>query len=194
MAPNGKADVNALEIGATVAITLKGAGTVEGAVYTVDPVTKTVILFSPAEKPVTQDSRDVRLVPHHAIQTIKVLKPADAADKKALVAPLPCVDVSACRKREEDAFEAMESAMAMLNPTASASGQACFDALSKTLDCSWNGDAINVLDQVRVDPPYTEGSCVSLDGNKASLGRIQKILAAGLKKTSSADSLAQAGR
>ena len=29
----------------------------------------------------------------------------------------------------------MEAAMAMLNPNASAAGQACFDALSKTLDC-----------------------------------------------------------
>ena len=175
-------------------IKLKEAGTCEGAVYTVDPVTKTVVLFSAAEKPVTQDSRDVRLVPEHAIDSIKVVKPPDAKDKKALVAPLPAIDVAACEKREQDAFEAMEAAMAMLNPNASAAGQACFDALSKTLDCSWNGDSINVLDQVRVDAPYTEDACVSLDGNKSSLERIRKIVTAGLKKASSADDLAQAAK
>ena len=69
MASNGKVAVDKLKIGATVSIKLKDAGTCEGAVYTVDPVTKTVVLFSAAEKPVTQDSRDVRLVPEHAIDS-----------------------------------------------------------------------------------------------------------------------------
>jgi len=194
MAATGKVAVDKLKIGATVSIKLKDSGSCEGAVYTVDPVTKTVVLFSAAEKPVTQDSRDVRLVPEHAIDSIKVVKPPDAKDKKALVAPLPAVDVSACKKRESEAYEAMEAAMAMLNPNASAAGQACFDALSKTLDCSWSGDSINVLDQVRVDAPYTEDACVSLDGNKSSLERIRKIVTAGLKKASSADDLAQAAK
>ena len=97
------------------------------------------------------------------------MKQPDAKDKKALVAPLPAIDVAACKKRESEAYEAMEAAMAMLNPNASAAGQACFDALSKTLDCSWSGDSINVLDQVSVDAPYTEDARVSLDGNKSSL-------------------------
>ena len=139
MAANGKVAVDKLKIGATVSIKLKDSGSCEGAVYTVDPITKTVVLFSAAEKPVTQDSRDVRLVPEHAIDSIKVVKPPDAKDKKALVAPLPAIDASACEKREREALEAMEAAMAMLNPNASAAGQACFDALSKTLDCSWSG-------------------------------------------------------
>ena len=139
MAANGKVAVDKLKIGATVSIKLKDSGSCEGAVYTVDPVTKTVVLFSAAEKPVTQDSRDVRLVPEHAIDSIKVVKQPDAKDKKALVAPLPAIDVAACKKRESEAYEAMEAAMAMLNPNASAAGQACFDALSKTLDCSWSG-------------------------------------------------------
>ena len=67
MASNGKVAVDKLKIGATVSIKLKDSGSCEGAVYTVDPVTKTVVFFSAAEKPVTQDSRDVRLVPEHAI-------------------------------------------------------------------------------------------------------------------------------
>ena len=118
MAANGKVAVDKLKIGATVSIKLKDSGSCEGAVYTVDPITRTVVLFSAAEKPVTQDSRDVRLVPEHAIDSIKVVKPPDAKDKKALVAPLPAIDVAACKKRESEAYEAMEAAMAMLNPNA----------------------------------------------------------------------------
>ena len=195
MAANGKVAVDKLKIGATVSIKLKDSGSCEGAVYTVDPVTKTVVLFSAAEKPVTQDSRDVRLVPEHAIDSIKVVKQPDAKDKKALVAPLPAIDVAACKKRESEAYEAMEAAMAMLNPNASAAGQACFDALSKTLDCSWNGDSINVLDQVRVDAPYTEDACACRStGTKASSERIRKIVTAGLKRAWLGDDLAQAAK
>ena len=141
MASNGKVAVDKLKIGATVSIKLKDSGSCEGAVYTRRPSPrKTVVLFSAAEKPVTQDSRDVRLVPEHAIDSIKVVKQPDAKDKKALVAPLPTIDVAACKKRESEAYEAMEAAMAVLNPNASAAGQACFDALSKTFaDCSWSG-------------------------------------------------------
>jgi hypothetical protein len=163
MAANGKVAVDKLKIGATVSIKLKDSGSCEGAVYTVDPVTKTVVLFSSAEKPVTQDSRDVRLVPEHAIDSIKVVKPPDAKDKKALVAPLPAIDQSACEKREQDAFEAMEAAMAMLNPNASAAGQACFDALSKTLDCSWSG---MISASRRVEEP-------SLHSNASSPGMME---------------------
>ena len=83
MAANGKVAVDKLKIGATVSIKLKDSGSCEGAVYTVDPITRTVVLFSAAEKPVTQDSRDVRLVPEHAIDSIKVVKQPDAKDKKA---------------------------------------------------------------------------------------------------------------
>ena len=45
MASNGKVAVDKLKIGATVSIKLKDSGSCEGAVYTVDPVTKTVVLF-----------------------------------------------------------------------------------------------------------------------------------------------------
>ena len=58
----------------------------------------------------------MRLVPEHAIDSIKVVKPPDAKDKKALW--LPCQNrCKACKKRESEAYEAMEAAMAMLNPT-----------------------------------------------------------------------------
>ena len=38
-------------------------------------------------------------MPEHAIDSIKVVKPPDAKDKKALVAPLPAIDVAAQEAR-----------------------------------------------------------------------------------------------
>ena len=172
-------------VGMTVELTLKGDGggapTVSGAVYTVDPVTGTVVLFSAAANG-RREARDVRLVPAHAVAGVKVVADASPRDAEALVQPLPAVDLKLCAKREAEAFEAMETAMAQLNPNATPEGQAMFDALSKTMDCSWVDDSINVLDQVRVDAPYGVDDCVSLDGNTDSLARIRKVMQGSLKK------------
>jgi hypothetical protein len=172
-------------VGMTVELTLKGDGggapTVSGAVYTVDPVTQTVVLFSAAANG-RREARDVRHVPAHAVAGVKVVADASPRDAEALVQPLPAVDLKLCAKREAEAFEAMETAMAQLNPNATPEGQAMFDALSKTMDCSWVDDSINVLDQVRVDAPYGVDDCVSLDGNTDSLARIRKVMQGSLKK------------
>lgn len=184
--------LEAVKVGASVKITLKGGAAsspgesgskevCEGAVYTIDPVTKTVVLFSKAADE-RREARDVRLVPSHAIESVYVVADATADDEKALVTPLPPVDLKLCAKREAEAFEAMEQAMAQLNPNATPQGQAMFDALSKTMDCSWLDDSINVLDQVRIDAPYGVDDCVSLDGNSNSLDRIRKVMQGSLKK------------
>jgi len=175
-----------LRVGATVRVTSSaaGVGVCEGCVYTVDPVTKTVVLFSSAAKGRASE-RDVRLIPAHAIRTIYVIADATGDDESALVAALPPVDLRVCAKREADAFEAMELAMAQLNPSASPDGQAMFDALSKTMDCSWVENSINVLDQVRIDAPYGVGDVVSLDGNVDSLARIKKVMMGSMKRMAS---------
>lgn len=182
--------LSSVKVGSTVRITLKSetSEVCEGAVYTVDPVTKTVVLFSAAASPSASgrnggdSARDVRLVPEHAIRSILVVAEACEDEEKALVQPLPPADLKACAKRESEALAAMEAAMAQLNPNASPAGQAMFDALSKTMDCSWVDNSINVLDQVRVDAPYGVDDCVSLDGNKNSLDRIRKVMQGSLKK------------
>lgn len=174
-----------LRVGATVRVTLSApVGVCEGCVYTVDPVTKTVVLFSSAAAGRVSE-RDVRLIPAHAIKAIYVIADATGDDESALVAALPPVDLRVCAKREADAFEAMELAMAQLNPSASPDGQAMFDALSKTMDCSWVENSINVLDQVRIDAPYGVGDVVSLDGNVDSLARIKKVMMGSMKRMAS---------
>ena len=58
--------------------------------------------------------------------------------------------------------------MSELNDSASPEGQTVFDALHKTLDCSWvEGDCINVLDQVS-PPTHTHTHNRSGEGRSAS--------------------------
>lgn len=39
------------------------------------------------------------------------------------------------------------------------------------LDCEWSDQSIVVLESVRIDPPYTNKDCRSLDGDQPGLDR-----------------------
>lgn len=175
-------DLDAVELGWKVRLVLlDGKEWYEGAVYTVDPVTNTIVLFSKPTAPGNRaDAYDVRLVPSHAVEKVVVLdREADPA--LAVSRKMPLVDQKQLAKREQEAFQAMERAMAQLNPSASPEGQAIFDGLNKTMDCTWLQNSIVVLDQVRIEPPYGTDDCFSIDGNQSALDRIRKVLT-GIKK------------
>lgn len=172
-----------VEMGWEVRLCLVGQTICEGKIFTVDPVTNTIVLMSPpseAPPPGQGECCDLRLVPPHAVEKIVVIN-READPALAITADTPKVDPKELARREQIAFQEMEKAMAELNPNAPPGGQAHFDALNKTMDCTWNENSINVLDQVRIDPPYDVDCCHSLDGNQASLDRIKKVLT-GIKK------------
>jgi hypothetical protein len=55
--------------------------------------------------------------------------------------------------------------------------QSIFDALSKTMPCTWQGSAISVMDSALVQPPYTTGD-MTITGDKAAFERVKKVLQA----------------
>jgi len=101
----------------------------------------------------------------------------EATEERAKFGEPTPVDDKELEKRERTAMEAMEKAMAALNPRAPKPGQAVFDALAKTMDCAWLDNSVVVLDQVKIDPPYEPDNCLSLDGDQNALDRIRRILA-----------------
>lgn len=165
----GSMSVDSVEVGWSVRLTLSSDKSVSGSVYTIDPVTKTIVLFGETEG----EGRDVDLVPSHAVRDVEVLEKKSTESK-----PL---DPKQLAKREEEAYVAMERAMMALNPKATPEGQAIFDGLNKTMDCTWIENSINVLDQVKIDPPYAPENCHTIDGNQKSLDRIKRVLV-GIKK------------
>jgi Anticodon-binding domain len=75
----------------------------------------------------------------------------------------------------------------LLRTQASPRGQACFDRLLKACnEVVWKDDAIVVLHQIRVDPPYTPNTCTIISKNQSggkgkaldvsSLERVRKIV------------------
>jgi len=63
--------------------------------------------------------------------------------------------------------------------------QQIFDALSKTMPCSWNNKSIVVMDEVIIGPPYNAENCKMVQGKtvqESILERVQKVLELEKKK------------
>jgi hypothetical protein len=55
--------------------------------------------------------------------------------------------------------------------------QSIFDALSKTMPCTWQGSSISVMDSALIGPPYTTED-MTLIGDKGAFERVKKVLQA----------------
>lgn len=56
--------------------------------------------------------------------------------------------------------------------------QSIFDALSKTMPCTWQGRTIHVMDVVLVEAPYTVDNVTTSSEHKGALERVKKVLQA----------------
>lgn len=103
------------------------------------------------------------------------------------ITPLPVVSKKTLEEREKRAFRLAEESFAHINQKASTEGQAVFDRLLKACnEVVWKEESIYVLNQIRVDPPYTKDDCKLLAGpggslNEGSLDRVKKIVASSSK-------------
>jgi len=99
-------------------------------------------------------------------------------------AALPRVSKKALEEREQRAIKLAKESLRHINQRASPEGQKVFDTLLRAChDVVWKGDAILVLGEIRVDPPYTAERCSRVREGLAGfdedgLERIKKIVAA----------------
>mmetsp|Transcript_20137 Transcript_20137/g.26025 ORF Transcript_20137/g.26025 Transcript_20137/m.26025 type:complete len:184 (+) Transcript_20137:45-596(+) len=156
-------------VGSEVKIKTINEKSIIGEVYTVDPVTSSLVIRKSLEN--KRNKYEMHIIPKAAVAEIEVVK--EGTQK---FDTLPALSATALDAAEQKALDEASERIEKLNVNASPEGQALFDALCKTLPCAWVGEAIQVLDQVRIDPPYTKQSCVSLDGSDASLKRIVKMV------------------
>lgn len=87
---------------------------------------------------------------------------------------LPPLDPARCQAREAAAIKTAEEEAKKIGIGVSDLAQEIFDALSKTLPCRWADKSIIVMDEVKIDEPYTSECC---KGSKdTSLSRVRKVL------------------
>ncbi|KAF6255362.1 anticodon-binding domain-containing protein [Scenedesmus sp. NREL 46B-D3] len=103
---------------------------------------------------------------------------AERAKGKQHDLQLSYVDKERARQREDKALQLAEADMAKVGVGVTKEAQSIFDALSKTMPCTWQGRAISVMDVVVVEPPYTTGDVSTSIEHKGALERVKKVLQA----------------
>jgi len=151
---------------------LKNGHIVKGEVYCTDPVSDLVVL---------QDSeKSIRMVSVSMIDTAS----RDEANEDTTIEQRTVEVVhakKALEEREKRAIRMAQESLKHLNPKAEPKGQLVFDRLLKACnEVVWKNKSIIVLDEIKVDPPYTQEDCKllqpSASNQQGSLDRVQKIV------------------
>ena len=105
------------------------------------------------------------------------------------VGPLADAEVG---RRLYDSLARAAARAATRNASVSPAAQALFDALHKTMDCTWDGDQILVLGTVVIRPPYTSDADVGLRSdadpsthiNQTAYARVKTVVSAAATRAS----------
>ncbi|KAJ1430394.1 hypothetical protein B484DRAFT_448940 [Ochromonadaceae sp. CCMP2298] len=152
----------------SIKVTLKTGRTVEGELFAVDPVTKSVALKS--------DGAYI------------VLNPSEISQIKGDLAAQPAPPLAALglslknfEKKEADAQKQTETRIHSLNPDVSPEVQTLYDRLSILYPCAWDGTRIVLLGEYAISAPYEKVTVLKGDGG-VGLERLEKILEGERKK------------
>lgn len=178
-------------------LTLEPSGKViSGLVYCTDDVSNSIVLKrSHKNTPITSD---VQIVNVSSIREKKIIqdlvastKSTETSDRESLhvsdemSVPILVVSKKEVEEIEKRAAKIAEESFLLINQKATPEGQSLFQRLLKACnEVVWNGEAILVLNQIRVDPPYCSENCVLFNKggdevlNEGSLERVKKIVSA----------------
>ncbi|TMW66485.1 hypothetical protein Poli38472_004250 [Pythium oligandrum] len=155
-------------VGAKVRVVTSLEVTVEGVIFTLDPIANFLILEeSSSETPAKSKTHIFQM---DALKSIEVIEKA-AGDANL---NLPHISEDDLLRLEQKNKGIAERALASIGENVSAEAQAIFDALNKTMPCHWEGQNIRVMEEVLIKPPYQPQNCVS--SNTQVLSRIKKVL------------------
>ncbi|CEG36128.1 Uncharacterized conserved protein [Plasmopara halstedii] len=152
-------------VGAKIRVETNKHETFEGTVFTLDPVANFLVLEE-------RDGAKLRTLIFHcnALQKVEVLEEAPSG----LMLKLPVISADELQRLEQQNKEKAEKALASIGQGVTGEAQAIFDALNKTMPCKWEGNAIRVMGDVTIKPPYHPQNCMST--NNLVLSRVKKVL------------------
>lgn len=165
-----------------------GDEVVQGLVYCTDQISNSIVLKKSLNY--TTLASDIRVVNASCVKAKKVIaakapknRDGDDGEEQEIAMPLPNVTKKSIDEREKRAIRLAEESFKHINQKASPEGQAVFDRLLKACnEVKWNGESIIVLNNIKVDPPYSADNCrlVKSSGvmHEASLDRVKRIVGA----------------
>jgi len=182
-APQGVSDLSRA-IGAKVRITTTLAShTLEGTIFTVDPLTDLLALRSSTSPPGPPNPSSTapgnyHIIPLSQISTFKILSAA-ASEHAGFEGASPAiakVDMDALRQREDKAVAEAKKYEASRGKGVTKEAQEIFDHISRTLPTRWSGQTIIVSDSVLVESPYGVENTKAPADKGAALNQIKRVV------------------
>lgn len=171
--PRVAADLSSLSgdslIGAKVTLRTLLGETITGELFAFDKTTNCVVI---QEKSDDKKPGCVRILKANFIK--EMVEAQERPVDVELDMKLPPIDIARCQAREAAALKSAEEEAKKIGVGVSEVAQDIFDALSKTLPCKWNDKVIMVMDEVRIEDPYTVESCQG--SNTTMVNRVRKVL------------------
>lgn len=166
-------------VGLRVKITTLLDNSITGKIYTYDAKSNTVTL---EETALGSKPAGYRIIKTSFIRDVQVLdkpKKTQANEPGSRVAVVEktepvigYVNTANMAKKEATAIQTAVKIRSTRGVGVSKEAQIIFDAIYKTIPCRWYNNSIIVMDEVRVDPPYTAESCkADTPGNALELVR-----------------------
>jgi len=172
----------------------------EAEVFSYDPNTTCITLLSDESTPaVITHKRTVRILLESSISEVTCigLPPSKTGGNSSLNSSsssvgsnkgsnndshdlsLPPININSILKRQEDSMRKAHLNASRIGVGVTAEAQEVFNAIIKTLPCTWAGDTIIVLNEVKITSPYNIENCT---GPENSRERVKKVLEAERKK------------
>lgn len=160
-------------VGQVVRVEVSGSQPVEGELHSYDPPSRTLALSVTTDP--TSAMKHWTIVREEHVTSIEPVPGARPADPEA--DDLPQVSEELIRKREKRTLERAAEDVRHINEEVTNSTQNIYNALRKTMPCTWNGNDIEVMGLVTIrGPKYTPESCEGSD--ESALTRVRKVVRA----------------
>lgn len=159
--------------------------TVEGTVYTADPITNLLVLNTntTSSTPITSSSLAApagtyRIIPIASISSFQLLSLAPQPSETPVNnAALNTIDTNAVQSRLQKNIQAQQAAQARVGPKGTTpTDQALFDALARTLRATWSGNSMLVSDTYLIEKPYGPANVRIIDGRHGDLERMKRVI------------------
>ncbi|KAG9788062.1 hypothetical protein ABEF93_000351 [Exophiala dermatitidis] len=157
---------------------------VEGTVYTADPLTNLLVLNISAVPPTGISSATLaapagayRIIPISQISSFQLLSLPQQQAEAPTNPALNKIDINAVQSRLARNIAAQQAAQARIGPKGTTpTDQALFDALSRTHPARWTGNLMLISDTYLIEKPYGAVNVRFVEGRHGDLERMRKVV------------------
>jgi hypothetical protein len=157
---------------------------VEGTVYTADPLTNLLVLNTSATPPTTITATTLaapagayRIIPISQISSFQLLSLPPPPPSETTNPALNSIDINAVNARLARNISAQQAAQARIGPKGTTpTDQALFDALSRTHPARWTGNFMLISDTYLIEKPYGAVNVRFVEGRHGDLERMKKVV------------------